>query len=380
VIKFPNASKLLSAISLVTTLSLGGVTFSPVAYSQTPQLGDAKVFAPVPTPPGFPEGIAVQNDRVYVCGPAAFGNPLPQAKVIVYDLKTGTQLNQYSIPDNPLNSQAHVLAGCTFNEKSWLYIVDTHWGVRRVNVQNPNIQQNYAPPLPDLPTCKLAGAGIPCSPTQNPNPPLPNDIVFDKNGYAYISDSQQATIFRIPPGGGQPQIWFQSPALDGDFGANGLRIDPTGQKLYIAQTFGSLGKGFIYTLPLVERPLASDLQTFYEYDPQVLVDQTTGQLQIIPQAPDGIAFGASGKLYVALALSNAISVLNPNGTEVARYSQPATIPGTAPVQTLPLTNPANIAFNDQTGSLLVTNHASLVSFDPNLFAIIEIFVNDKAAE
>lgn len=123
-------------------------------------------------------------------------------------------------------------------------------------------------------------------------------------------------------------------------------------------------KDFIYTLPLVQQPLASNLQVFHEYEPGT--------------APDGIAFGASGKLYVALALSNQISVLNPNGTEVTRYSQLATIPGTG--QTLLLVNPANIAFNNQTRSLLVNNHASLVEFNPDLFAIIEIFVNDKADE
>ena len=367
-IKAQKTPNLLSAISLVTILSLGGVTLSPVAYSKTPQLGEAKVFAPVPTPPGFPEGIAVQDNKVYVCGPAAFGNQLPQAKVIAYNLNTGSQTNQYIIPDNPLNPQPHALAGCTFNEKSWLYVVDTHWGVRRINVKAQNLQQNYAPPLPDLPTCTSVTPGTTCSPTLQDRPPLPNDIVFDKDGYAYISDSWQATIFRIPPHGGQPQIWFQDAALDGFLGANGLRIDPTGQKMYIVkslETFDFFSKGLIYTLPLVQQPLATDLQIFYEYEPGTI--------------PDGIAFGESGKLYVALALSGQISVLNPNATEAVRYSQPATIPGTG--QTLPLVNPANIAFNNQTRSLLVTNHASLVEPpDPDLFAIIELFVDDTAVK
>ena len=35
-------------------------------------------------------------------------------------------------------------------------------------------------------------------------------------------------------------------------------------------------------------------------------------------------------------------------------------------------------FRQHTGSLLVTNHASLVPFDPNLFCVFNVFVNDKA--
>jgi hypothetical protein len=52
--------------------------------------------------------------------------------------------------------------------------------------------------------------------------------------------------------------------------------------------------------------------------------------------------------------------------EEARYSGPADNPGGSP-DPMPWTNPANIAFDKHTGSLLVTNHASLVPYDPSLF-------------
>jgi hypothetical protein len=44
---------------------------------------------------------------------------------------------------------------------------------------------------------------------------------------------------------------------------------------------------------------------------------------------------------------------------------------------MPWANPANIAFNDQAGTMLVTNHASLVPFDLKLFVVFDVFVNDK---
>ena len=45
---------------------------------------------------------------------------------------------------------------------------------------------------------------------------------------------------------------------------------------------------------------------------------------------------------------------------------------------MPWANPANIAF-DKHGSILVTNHASLVPFDPNLFVVFNVFVDDKGS-
>jgi hypothetical protein len=48
----------------------------------------------------------------------------------------------------------------------------------------------------------------------------------------------------------------------------------------------------------------------------------------------------------------------------------------------PRANPAHIAFNNKTKSLLVTNHASLTGLpDPSfLFAVFDVYVNDKAGK
>jgi hypothetical protein len=56
------------------------------------------------------------------------------------------------------------------------------------------------------------------------------------------------------------------------------------------------------------------------------------------------------------------------------YAGPALNP---PGPLIPWANPANIAFDDQDGTLLVTNHASLVAFDPSLFVVFNVVVNDK---
>ncbi|HZI20547.1 MAG TPA: SMP-30/gluconolactonase/LRE family protein [Pyrinomonadaceae bacterium] len=324
-------------------------------------LGDSRVFAPFPSNPGYPESIAVNGDRVYVSGPAQFGS-FVQPKVIAYDLNTGAQVAEYPIKgQNPLAPQAGT--GLAFAKNDMLYVGDLQLGVVRFDVDAPGRQEVYASALPDLPTCSTALAGGACSPTALDRTPLINDLVFDKDGNLYISDSFQATIWRVAPGGGAPQVWFQSPALDAEFGPNGMRIDPQGKHLYVAVTFGAGFAGYVYTLPLKAAPAQSDLKLFYQYEPGA--------------GPDGIAFGKSGNLYVALAGTSQVSVLSPGGTESARYGGPAANPGGL-LDPLPWANPSAVAFNDKTGSLLVANHAIFVPVPDPFLAVFDVYVNDKA--
>ena len=88
-------------------------------------------------------------------------------------------------------------------------------------------RSSSATPLPDL------------EPIAVPDfPPLINDIVFDDDGNAYVTDSLQATIFRYGPDGGVPVVWFQSLDFVGGgfipFGPNGIRLDPERQYVYVA--------------------------------------------------------------------------------------------------------------------------------------------------
>lgn len=117
----------------------------------------------------------------------------------------------------------------------------------------------------------------------------------------------------------------------------------------------------IYTLPLIDQPKPADLKVFHNY--------------ALGDGPDGIAFGASGKLYVTLALpgKKGISILEPDGTESARQSNPLLSP------IAPYDSPANIAF-DGKGTLLVTNHAFVTGLVlPHQFQVLKVFVDDVAS-
>ena len=344
--------------TLASTFTLG--TSLVVADTPDRPFGDVKILATVPTPPGFPEGIAVNGDKVYVAGPASFDTAgTPASKVFAYDLKTGALLRTYEI-QGELTQFPHANSCIAFDAEGRLYVVNLQLGIVRLDLGSGD-QEIYAGPLPNLIPCSQTQSG-PCSPTFLDNPPLPNDIAFDDNGNLYLTDSFQATIWRIPAGGGEPQIWFQDSRLDTPFGANGLRLSPDKTKIYFAITaegigpFGNFLGGKIYTLPLVESPLASDLQVFHQYN---------------GEAPDGIAFGKSGNLYVVLAapFNSGVSILAPDATEVTRLTNPVGSP------IFPYDSPANAAFGKD-GSLLLTNHAFATMIPAN-FTVLDVFVDDK---
>jgi sugar lactone lactonase YvrE len=340
---------------LLACVALVGQSAARADNKHDRTLGDSKVIAPVPFP-GYPEGIAVHGSLVYVSGPAAFGVPgnFDASKIFAFDKETGALVKTITVQGQTQFPKA--ISCIAFGEDGDLYVLDEEQGVLKINVETGQ-QSVYS-------------AGFHPVYTSAFNPPAPillNDLAFDKRGYLYVTDSFEATIWRVHPGGGAPQVWFQSPQIDGPFGPNGVRVDPKSEKLYFDVTFDAAFQGDIYTLPLVDQPVASDLQLFHTYAPGA--------------GPDGFAFGKSGKLYVALAGYSQISVLGADGAEQARYSGPAQNPAN-PSNPLQWANPANIAFNSSTGALLVTNHASLTGLpDPSpLFAVFDVYVNDKAGK
>jgi len=342
-------------------LAFAATGLAGVSTAQAAEFGDIETFARVPAVPGFPEGIAVDGNRVYVSGPARFGTAGTGPSAIqVYERNTGELVTTIAVAGEDLASE-HALSNIAVDAAGRIYALSTQLGLIRFTKQGSGyVQAPYGAPLPDLPRCAAAPPGSPCSPTLVDFPPIPNDIVFDAAGFAYVTDSLQATIFRYAPGGGAPAIWFQSAQFEGGgpfpFGTNGIRLDPAREFVYVAVTTSAAdpNRGTIYRLPLVAAPLQADLEVVHAY--------TAGE------APDQLAFSAAGEFYVSLALSNQISVLASDGTELTRLQS-------APGDAIPLDGPAGIAFDSRTKSLLIANHAPF-SGDPAHFAVLQVFVDD----
>lgn len=313
--------------------------------------GDTRILTEIPATPGFPEGIAVDGNKAYVVGPAAFDTTgFAASTVWKIKLGNGNLVDAFTLQGEDTAAQ-HATSGIAFDREGRAYVLNNQLGVLRMNVKNGN-QRAYAAAVPDIPLCSVAEPGDACSDTVFDRPPLPNDMVFDRDGYLYVSDSFQAAIFIIPPRGGAPELLYSHPLLDGDLGINGLRFDPDREYLYFAVS--GPANGAIYRLALDEIPFS---------EPE-LVHAYTGF-----EGPDGIAFGRDGLLYVSLAVASQISILDEDGIELNRIPTPVTPES-------PYANPSGLAF-DGDGSLLVVNHAIFDPMPADKFALFDVWVDDK---
>ncbi len=331
------------------------------ATSQRP-IGDTRVFARVPEP-GMPEGIAVRDGLAYVGSHVSVrGNSgAGPSKIFLYDLRTGKRRGAITIRGQK-KDETHGILGMAFDASGDLFVLDRNPPrMLRIDVSASPPKQTTHATFPDLAPCHSSDE--PCSPTTIDAAPFPDYFAFDGAGNAYVTDLEQAAIFLVPPKGGKAKIFFADARLDSIFGRNGIAVDPGRKKLYFAMT-GSIQpteptQGLIYTLPLKPRVKADDVEVFFHY-----LEPATG--------PDGIAFGRSGKLYVALAGSNQVSILNPDGSEEMRF--PTAVENEQ--QGTPYDLPASIAF-DGKGSLLVTNQ-SFFAANPDNWVVFDVFVDDVA--
>lgn len=352
---------------------LAALAVSSAADAKKPLFGSGEVLASIGAEAaycagqpgcngGFPEGVVVDGSRVYVAGPATFGTAGKGPSVVTV-LKLGNGKLEAEIPiQGEATEFEHALSGITADGRGGIYALSTQLGVVRLERKGKKyLQSSYSPPLPDLPVCVPEGPS-PCAPTFVDFPPLSNEMTFDEEGNLYITDSLQATIWRVPAGGGSIEPWFQSALLAGNlagplpFGVNGIKVGPDRDYLYLTVSLdpADVTLGRVYRLPLVEAPVEEELELFHTFGGAVV--------------PDSLVFGQSGRLYVSLAQSNQIAVLDEDGGEVVRISGPS---GSA----IPMDGPATMAFDDAKKSLLVANHA--IFGDPSHFAILRIHVGEK---
>ncbi len=328
-------------------LALMALTADAALASSQPSFGDSRVLASVPDP-GNPEEIAVRGNLVYVgttvgADGAAIGDGQP-SKIFAFDTRTGALVREFTVEGENVNA-LHGITGLAFDRDGHLYAASVSHGIIRLNTTSA--EQSLYAQLPDLKPCAIAGPPE-CSPTPEDRAPLGNGITFDRSGALYVADSFQATIFRIPPGGGEAEVWYSDARLHGFFGANGIKMSPDGRHVYVSVTGDLSNEGHLYRLPHVARPTQDDLELVRSFGS----DQ-----------PDGIAFGRSGLLYVVMG-SGSLVILNDDGTVAHEVASEH------------FYNPSSVGF-DGRGNALITNHA-FTDLDPGHQTIVQVVVNDAA--
>lgn len=324
--------------------------------------GDVKLFAQVPMP-GAPEPVVIAPDgTVYTATlNAESGDTSAPSKVFAFT-PDGKLARTYDIKGQDL-SQQHGLTGMAMDADGYLYIGSLA-PPEVIRLDPRTGEQSVYATYRDVPVCS-ATVTSDCSKAMNDMKPWPDYIVLAPDGSLYETDSLQALIWKVPPGGGRGQVWITDDRLQSligppAFGPSAMKLAPDHSTLYFTTVEGPTGDGDpsagrIWKLPIQPDGKPGQLQEFY-----------TAQAA---DAPGGIGFAKSGDLYVSLSGSNAIAQVGPDGKEKARFPDPITNETFTP----PLDSPLDVAFRGN--SLLVANSAYL-SNSASSFALLDVYVGE----
>jgi sugar lactone lactonase YvrE len=319
-----------------------------------------RVFARVGNP-GQPEPIAIGPDgRVYVgTNQQQRGATQAPSKVFAFT-PDGHLVRDYELRGQKLDED-HGIQGLAFDGSGLLYALDRSASARVVVLDPRSGAQRDYVSLPDVPSCAAAGRSTDCSATNVDRGSEPNFAAFAPDGSLYVTDIEQALIWRVPRGGGKPEVWFTDPLLESPFGPNGIQLMADRRTLMFAVTgTGLLGgppsTGALFKLPIGAGGRPGPLEEFWRSNPL--------------DGPDGFAISSSGHVYLALAGASQLVLISPQGQELQRV--PAD-PAENASRDVPFDGPASVAFLGQ--SALVSNQ-SFPRGDSANWAIFDVFAGE----
>lgn len=323
---------------------------------------DVRVFARVGEP-GQPEPVAIgpPGVRVYVgTNQQGRGDVDAPSKVFVYS-REGELLRDFTLEGQPLEEE-HGIQGLAFDGSGRLYVLDRSATPRVVRLNPRTGKQATWARFADVPVCGEAEAGEQCSASAADRPPGPDYAAFGPDGRLYVSDIDQALVWRVPREGGRARVWFTDPLLDNVFGPNGLQFMGDGRTLLLAVTAtgpsgGDVTSGGLYEIPLRRDGSAGELSELWRSRPF--------------DGPDGFAIARSGNVYVALAGASQLALISPQGEELARV--PAD-PFENATMEVPFDGPASVAFLGR--RVLVTNQ-SFPAGNPSSWAVFDVYAGER---
>ncbi len=321
---------------------------------------DISVFARIGQP-GQPEPVAIGPDGLVYIGSNQLGHGDADAPSKIWAYRPdGRLVREYVIEGQPLD-KSHGIQGLAFDGHGLLYALDRSADPRVIVIDPASGAQRRYASFRDLPPCAPGGPAE-CSATALDGPAGPDYGVFAPNGDLYVTDIDQALIWRVPRGGGKAQIWLTDARLESLYGPNGIQFMADGRTLLFANT----ASGPVSGNPLTGRLYAVSVQADGSPGPLTQVWES-GLLD----APDGIAIAASGRVYVALSLGNAVAVLSPQFTEIVR-SPPNLIANL--FEEIPLDGPGSLAFLGD--RILFSNHSPIFG-NPASWAVLDLYAGER---
>lgn len=325
------------AVALVLTMGLGAILSAATGSERA--RWDTQVFSLVPEP-GFPASAYVHpNGRVYAgtfTDPAGDDRP---SRVFEWSAD-GTLLRSWTVPGQDVSGDQGVQVA-TSDAQGRLVLLDR--SPARALLLDP-----------------ATGEVTPYA--QFTEGAVPNFAAWGPDGSLYVSDYAQPTLWRVPPGGGEPQAWLTDHRLDGGpFGTTGLRLGADGNTLLVTQqSSAGLGElnpttGKLYAVPIGADGRPGAMSLLWESRPA--------------DSPDGFAVAESGRIYVANVspTSNQIVVLAPDGRELERFPEtPATGDNGSSV---PFDSPSSVAF---LGTRVIVANQAYATGDPDHQALLDV--------
>jgi sugar lactone lactonase YvrE len=298
---------------------------------------DTRVLALVPRP-GFPAHAYVHpNGRIYA---GTYDNPAGDtlaSRVFEYT-GAGTLLRSWTVQGQDL-SGPHGIQAATSDARGRLVLLDKSPPRALLLDRGSGRQTTYA--------AFPAGA-------------VPNYAAWGPDGSLYVTDYAQPTLWRVPPGGGEPEAWLSDPRLDGDeFGTTGLALMADRKTLLVAMqseaggAAGNPATGRLWKLPIAAGGEPGPMEQFWESGPL--------------DGPDGFAIARSGAVYVALLPTNQLVQVGADGAELERFPpQPLTGDNGSSV---PFDSPSSARF---LGTRLIVAQQSFFAGDPAHQAILDV--------
>lgn len=309
--------------------------------------GNTRVFSRVPSP-GFPAYVFVHpNGRVYA---GTYTNPAgDRIRSRVFEwTSSGTLLRSWTVPGQNLDVEHGVQVANADSRGRLVLLEKSRASVLTLDTRTGRFKRQAV--LPDL--------------SQVQGTPIPNYASWGPGGALFITDYGQSVIWRIPPAGGTPHVWFSSKNLEGvGFGTTGIVYRPASRDFLVAQQTGGPGNpaaGKLYRLTVTATGRPGTLRTLWS-------SQTA-------ELPDGFGVARSGRIYIAcVGLSNQLVELSAGGKELARFG---TALSGANGSAVPYDGPSNATF---LGTRVLVANQSPITGTPEHQVILDVEVGEPGA-
>ena len=313
------------------------VVDAPPAWpSVQPQpAGVAFSVARVPAP-GAPAGITVTSGgRVFVSTNNGTSRGVRAASA-VFEVSTKGQLRKIvTVAGQPAAHPDGIVALAAL-PTGGLLAVDASTS-RVLRIEPSSGAQSVVTTIPDLPSCFTTFLAPPCEQGSMDRKPQLTGLAIDPSGNAYITDSGQGVVWRLPSGAAQPTLFYAPADLATGDGPAGIGFDSQRNLLLtVGQTFDTtnIGNGGLYRLA-------------------VSADGAAGARTLVTSfasndRPGALVEGKSGNTYVVLRGTAEIVTVDPAGKRGS-----ALHPSTSSVK---LDAPGGLALAD--GVLLATNQGT----------------------